>query len=254
MSFTSFVNKSIMASLCLLVLFMSVPNASAQRWDHATKITINQPFAIPGMALPAGTYVMKLKDVSGTRTAVQILNADETKSYAIVLGVPDYRLETPEETEITFYENDRGAPPRMHAWFYPGYNYGLEFVYPRREALEIAKASGDHVIATSAPQSPKEPEPAQLKNEPLVAIEPDGKEVEVAAVHPEPAPPVAEQPAPAVTEEPIVPAEPVLTAQNETPEEAITELPSTATPLPFLGLTGLLAIGAAGALRLMRKS
>jgi hypothetical protein len=228
------------------MIWVMLPNASAQRFDRGTKITINQPFEVPGTALPAGSYVIRLMDVAGSRSVVQILNADETKSYAIVLAIPDYRLKAPDKTEISFYEAQSGAPMPLRAWFYPGYNYGVEFVYPKRKAVEIAKVSGEHVIATTRPESTKEPSAAELKTEPLIAIQPGGKEVEVATVHPEPA-------APPVTEARPAPTEPVLTAQAETPKEPVKKLPKTATPFPFVALTGLLAAGAAGALRVARR-
>jgi hypothetical protein len=225
--------KLLIASVCLVIISAIAPYAGAQRFDRGTKITINQPFDTPRVALPAGTYVFRLMDVPGTRTVVQILNADETRSYGIVLGIPDYKLEAPEKTEISFYEAEPGTPSPLRAWFYPGYNYGVEFVYPKKKAVEIARTSGEHVIA--APWEPEYvPEAGELETEPLIAIEPGGKEAEVAAVHPEPAEPA--------------PAEPVLTAQAEAPE-----LPKTATPLPLLALTGLLAAAAAGVLRLVRK-
>jgi hypothetical protein len=234
--------KLLIAGLCLAMISVVVPNANAQRLDRGTKITINQPFDIPGVvALPAGTYVIRLMDVAGTRTVVQILNADETKSYGIVLGIPDFKLKTPEKTELSFYEAQPGTPLPLRAWFYPGYNYGVEFVYPKKKAVEIAKISGEHVIATTAPETTKPPTVAELEKEPLVAIEPSGKEAEVAAVHPEPVPP-------AVTEAQPAPTEPVLTAQAEAPK-----LPKTATPFPLIGLTGILAAGAAGLLRIVRK-
>jgi hypothetical protein len=228
--------KLLIAGLSVAIIAVIVPNANAQRFDRATKITINQPFEIPGVvALPAGTYVMRLMDVAGTRTVVQILNADETRSYGIVLGIPDYKLKALEKTELSFYEVQPGEPLPLRAWFYPGYNYGVEFVYPKKKAVEIARISGEHVIA--APWEPEYfPEPAEFETEPLIAIEPSGEEAEVAAVHPET--PVPTEPEPA-------PTEPVL---SEAPE-----LPRTATPLPLVALTGLLAAGAAGVLRIVRK-
>jgi hypothetical protein len=235
--------KLIIAGLCLAITAVIVPNAHAQRFDRGTKITINQPFEIPGVALPAGTYVLRLMDVAGSRTVVQLLNADETKSYAIVLGIPDYMLEAPEKAEISFYEANAGAPMPLRAWFYPGYNYGVEFVYPKEKAVEIATVSGEHVIATTRPETAKEPTVAELEKEPLIAIGPTGKEAEVAAVHPEPA-------APRVTEARPAPAAPVLTAQAE---PAVKELPRTATPLPLVALAGLLAAGAASVLAVVRK-
>jgi hypothetical protein len=238
MFFTTF-RKLLIAGLCLAIIAVVAPNANAQRFDRGTKITINQPFDIPGVvALPAGTYVIRLMDTAGTRSVVQILNADETRSYAIVLGIPDYRLKATEKTEISFYEAPPGEPLPLRAWFYPGYNYGVEFVYPRKKAVEIARISGEHVIA--APwEAEYLPEPEELETEPLLAIEPSGEEAELEAVHPETAPEPVTEP---------TPAELVLTPQAEAPE-----LPRTATPLPLVALTGMLAAGAAGILRIVRK-
>ena len=59
------------------VAAIAAPNANAQRFDKKTIIDVNQPFQIPGVTLPAGTYVMKLVDVAGSRTVVRFLNSDE---------------------------------------------------------------------------------------------------------------------------------------------------------------------------------
>jgi hypothetical protein len=221
--------KVLMAGLCFAVIGLLLPNAIAQRFDRGTTMTVNQPFELPGIALPAGTYVIRLMDVAGSRNVVQILNADETKSYGIVLAIADYRLNATDKTEFSFYEAQPGAPPPLRAWFYPGFNYGVEFVYPKTKAVEIAQTSGEHVIAT--PEPAEESTAANLTTEPLIAIQPGGEEVAVATVHPEPL----------VTEAPV----PVFTAKAE--------LPRTASPFPFVALTGLLAAGAAGALRIIRK-
>ena len=212
----------------VLVSVIFTPNASAQRFDKGTKITMNSPFQVPGKTLPAGDYVIRLMEIPGNRRVVQIMNATEQKSYAIALGIPDYVLKAPEKTYLSFYEVDRGKPLPVHAWFYPGSNFGVEFVYPKTKAVEIAKVSGEHVVATTAPEPVAPPTPAELESEPLVIIEPTGEEATVAEIHPEPA----------------APAEPVQTAQA---------LPKTATPLPLFALTGLLAAGAAGTLRMIRR-
>jgi hypothetical protein len=215
------------AALCLAIIWVVVPNANAQRFDRGTKITINQPFQVPGTALPAGTYMFRIMDVPGTRNVVQILNADETHTYAIVLGIPDFTLKPKDDTDISFYEAEPGVPLPLHAWFYPGYNSGVEFVYPKAKALEIARASGEPVLAT--PWEPEYiPEPGELATEPLVTIEPSGKEVEVAAVHPEP-------------------------AELWPTETEVVALPKTASPFPVIALTGLLAAAGAGAVRFVRK-
>jgi hypothetical protein len=246
MFFESVRNKLVIAVSCLAIFAVMAPSATAQRFDRGTTVTFNEPFEIPGKTLPAGNYVFRLMDIAGSRNVVQILNADETKSHAIVLAISDYRLEAPEKTAITFYEAERGAPLPLRAWFYPAYNYGVEFVYPKKKAVEIAKVSGEHVIATTTPESSKEPSPGELKTEPLIAIQPGGAEVGIATVHPEPA-------TPRVTEARPAPTEPVLTAQAEAPKEVVNKLPKTATPFPLVSLTGLFAAGAAGALRVVRR-
>ena len=225
--------KLLIAGLSLAVIGVMLPNASAQRFDKGTTITINHSFEIPGKTLPAGKYVIRVMDIAGTRNVVQILSADEKKSYAIALGISDYKLKAPEKTDISFYETRPGTPAPLHAWFYPGSTYGVEFVYPKRKAVEIARVSGEHVIATTSPEFANEPSASELENEPLIAIEPGGEEAEVAAVHPE--------------------TEPVLTAQAEAPKEAVKKLPKTATPIPLVVLTGLLAAGAASALRVINR-
>jgi hypothetical protein len=197
--------------------------------DRGTTITINRPFEVPGTALPPGTYVFRIMDLPGNRNVVQVLNADETHSYAIVLGVPAWTLDPKDDTDIAFYETQPESPVPVRHWFYSGYNSGVEFVYPKAKALAIARESGEPVPA--APWEPEYvPAPGELETAPVVEITPSGEEMELAAVVP--------------TAEP----EPVL------PGTEPAELPRTASPVPLLALTGLFAAAAAGAVRLVRRS
>jgi hypothetical protein len=63
-------------------------------------------------------------------TLVRIFNADETHLITTVQGIPDYRMETPDKTILQFEERPSGQPEALKSWFYPGYNSGVEFVYP----------------------------------------------------------------------------------------------------------------------------
>jgi hypothetical protein len=51
-------------------------------------ITLRGQMEIPGMVLPAGTYVFKLADSDPDRNIVQVLNKDESRLYASFLAVP----------------------------------------------------------------------------------------------------------------------------------------------------------------------
>lgn len=230
--FRSIVRGMVIAGIALVVVGLLVPNANAQRYDKKTTITVNQPFQIPGVALPAGTYVMKLVDVAGMRTIVRFMNSDEDTVYATVLGISDYKLDTAEKSEFSFYEATPGIPRALHSWFYPGDNYGVEFVYPKAKAVEIAKATEEPVMATEAPAETEWNEQALLE-EPVVAVQPSGEEFAIAE---------------APTEQPLVatPLEP----EPAPPAEA---LPKTATPFALVGLVGLLAGGMATGLRFVRR-
>jgi hypothetical protein len=81
--------------------------------------------------LPAGTYVFKILDSQSDRHIVQIFNADETQIYATILAIPNYRLKATDKTVVTFRERPAGEPEALRAWFYPGRNWGEEFVYPK---------------------------------------------------------------------------------------------------------------------------
>lgn len=230
------ISRVLLVVLCTAVVCsLAALSAYADDWDKATKITVNQPFEIPGHVLPAGTYMVKLVDIAGERHVVRFLSEDESKIYATLIAIPDFRLETTDRTSITFYEAEPGNPKPLHAWFYPGHQFGVEFAYPEKRAAQIAAKAEEHVIATKEPEPESErafnwaPEPAvpELLEEPLVAVEPSGKEVELAEVHP-----AEVAPAPA----PELPA-----------------LPKTATPFPLIALIGLIAGGAASGLRLSRK-
>src|ERR1044071_9213220 len=75
------------------------PTLRADDHDKKTTITFSGPVEIPpvyvtGMrVLPAGTYVFKLVNSSSNRHIVQIFNKEQTKIYATVLAIPNYRLE-----------------------------------------------------------------------------------------------------------------------------------------------------------------
>jgi hypothetical protein len=220
-----------------------LPIASADDHDKTTTITFSAPVEIPpvyitGMRfLPAGTYVFKLVESSSNRHIVQIFNKDQSRIYATVLAIPNYRLTSTNKTVITFNEGIKGKPEAIRAWFYPGANWGEEFVYPKAKAVELAQVAKLPVLAVVADvkvevEQPAAPEVvAQLQQVPVMAVQPTGEVVEIAQVI-QVAPPT-----PSVTAAP----EPILVAENR--------LPETSSSLPLIALCGLVALGGALTLR-----
>jgi len=108
--------------------------------------------------------------------------------YATILAIPNYRLQATDKTVMTFRERPVGQPEALRAWFYPGHNWGEEFVYPKAKALEIAKATNTTVLYTPAEITPEvttpiksaaEPVVVELKQAPVMAIKPTGEEIQI---------------------------------------------------------------------------
>jgi hypothetical protein len=234
------INAVATVSCMALISGVLTPSVKADDWNRKTVITFSGPVEIPGVhlagwgVLPAGTYVFKILDSQSDRHIVQIFNKDETTIYATILAIPNYRLKATDKTVVTFSERPAGEPEALRAWFYPGRNWGEEFVYPKAKAVSLAKTTNTPVLFTAAeiPLEVTEPtglaaEPivTEMKRAPIMAIKPTGEEVQLAEVV---TPPPAQTEATAVTEK---------------------TLPATASTLPLIGLLGLMALGGAFAVR-----
>src|SRR5271154_2349335 len=143
---------------CMALLTVAFsPSATAQVANKKTTMTFSGPVEIPGVhlqgygVLPAGTYVFKLLDDQANRHIVQILSPDELTMYATILAIPNYRLKPTDKTVITFRERPAGEPEALRAWFYPGSAWGEEFVYPKAQAIALAKETNTPVLFTPAP-------------------------------------------------------------------------------------------------------
>src|SRR2546421_6254323 len=135
-----FTRLFVITTLVAVCLFI-VPSASADAWNRKTIITFSAPVEVPGVGaqvLPAGTYVFKILDSLSDRHIVQIFNKEETHVFTTILAIPNYRLKATDKTVVTFKERAEGEPQAIRAWFYPGREWGEEFVYAKPKALELA--------------------------------------------------------------------------------------------------------------------
>ncbi len=141
------------------------------------------------------------------------------------MAIPDYRPNPSDKPIITFSETKARGPVAIKEWFYPGDQYGQEFVYPKNRAVELAKESNQPVPSqpqqtasninrpaqSASDQSVKDMEASSLKAE-----QPSGQEVEVAEVF-------------------IVQAPPA----DDGTRTVAQKLPQTASSLPLLSVWGI---------------
>jgi hypothetical protein len=155
------------AGICLVWLVAAPLARADQAWR--TTLRLSEPTEIPGKILPAGDYVIKVVNTKEARSIVQFLDSKEAEVMATVLAVPNYRVPVPETTEFVYFRRAEGMPPALKSWVYPGNNYGVEFVYPKPEAVTLAGKTMEPVMAV-----PAETEPT-LQSEVLV-VSPEKKE------------------------------------------------------------------------------
>jgi hypothetical protein len=214
--------KLLLLGSAALLLLMLAPDAQVSEIDQKVIGTFNVPVMIPGQILPPGTYVFKVLNGWDTSdNVVRVWTADESRVLATALTIPRYRANPGDKEVFQFEERGDGSPQAIKAWFYPGFNYGHEFIYPKANAAATV-ASGMNDNAGAIPAATYTP----------------AEESAAAAGTPEPAP-VAEN-APS-------------TEQSQTPQtpaaSATEELPKTASSTPLVALVSMLLLGVAIGLR-----
>ena len=116
------------AGLVVLLSVAFTQNAGAGVLDgNRTVVTFSQPVEIPGVVLPAGTYVFE--QVEGFQHVVRIFSADETHVYATLETLPEQLPNPVAKTTFRFEERTAGVPEAIESWFYPGSSSGEEFLY-----------------------------------------------------------------------------------------------------------------------------
>ena len=209
--------------------------ARADTWNKRTVVTFSQDFEVPGKVLPAGTYTFVLLDSPSDRHIVQIFSADGMQLITTILAINDYRLRPTGDTVMKFSERPGDSPEALRAWFYPGDNFGQEFVYPKVRAIQLAQTS--HIIVPAVAVDTFDDN--VIKTAPIVAVTPEEKEVEVTTVI-QTSPPAEVVVAPAPVE--VAPA------------VAAEELPQTGSSMPLIALLGGLFISIAVGLKMLLKS
>jgi hypothetical protein len=172
--------SKLVAFLTLAVLTLSIGGrAEAQPADYRTYFTFSAPVTLPGVTLPAGKYIFRLADPDSSRKVINVLSADGKRSLAMLHTIPNQATKAPKDAEIRFMETSAKVPPPVKTWWYAGKAIGYEFIYPRKQALELAKATSEPILTTAK-------ETSDLANADLSRV--NDAENQAVKVEPEPAP------------------------------------------------------------------
>jgi len=114
--------------------------------SERTFMTFSNTVEMPGVTLPAGTYVFRLADIP-TRNVVQVLSKDEKDILGQWTFVQAQRPKATEDTVVMFKEAPEGQTAAVQYWYYPGETIGKEFIYPKDQAQKIANRTGASVLS-----------------------------------------------------------------------------------------------------------
>jgi hypothetical protein len=249
--------RTTILSACTIALLACTGTAFAQRMDapqtRDVSFTFSQPVIVPNKTLPAGKYLFRLVDSS--RTIVQIYAGDGSKLVHTAMSAQVSRSDQPEKPEIRLIESSADTPVAIGSWWYPEMRQGWEFIYPRSQAVTIAKTAKQPVL-TTAQNTPAD----NVSSGDLVRLDSSGQQVpyspnqssmtgtaqigEVTA-----ADAAANRVAAAMTERPDTRA----SASAPISQSARAELPRTASNMPVVGLVALIALSAALGLGIWRR-
>ena len=159
-----FVNAMMFIAMALSSVFQE---SYSTEWNKKSTLSTHKQVEFPGIVLEPGIYIIRLKDGGEKRSIVEIRNRDESQILATVLAVPDHQQRPDDNSEFLYFKAAGSNPTPVRTWFYSGDLIGLQFVYPKTRAMEIAKISDDHVMASNS----------NRKDDLIVAVTPNGKEV-----------------------------------------------------------------------------
>ncbi len=135
-------NRASLFSLALLLAHAGLLAADANR--PSASFQASALTAVPGKTLPPGSYSIRVLDHLSDRYILQVDGAEE-RTHTLFIGIPSKTLSAGKTGEVDWKTPSAGAT-YLRGWKFPGLP-ALEFVYPKNDAVAVAKANGATVPA-----------------------------------------------------------------------------------------------------------
>ncbi len=216
--------------------YLSLALLSTSLWaaPPTDMFTLSTPTKVPGTTLQPGSYSIRILNRLSDRDIVRV---DSTSGdiHATFIGIPNSRIGKPAASNIVNWSNGAEGAAYLRGWYAPKTSAVTEFVYPKSEAVAIAKVNDSKVPAIDPASEGRKADPTLSKEDMelvtlwLLSSSTVGAAPEIKAERYKQA------------SGKVAPRKPV-----------IAQLPHTASNLPWLWLTGVLSLVSAALLRLTR--
>lgn len=265
--------------------FSSTPASGQQTSASPSYVLVSAPLvltektAVPSRVLAAGTYSIHIVDRISDRYILRIEDGDG-KDVGTFIGLHDPDLNSyvldGHQGPIPWATTLKGSRAALRGFSFPNGNT-LEFAYPKAEAVALAQANNNSVVAIDPESEGRKPDPKlTLEDREVVTLWTltpvrVGDKQQVPGIQakrfvPPPAapqtdttllarnePPQQLSPAPSSTPAPVSDAVAAAIRLPKPKTRAVAaKLPQTGSDLPLVALFSAVMLGAAGSLRLTR--
>ena len=124
---------------------LGMGTALAQTPRPSADFSVNELTAIPGKTLPPGHYTIHVVDHLSDRYVLSV-EGNNGQVDSEFLGIPDPHLGSGTHGMVA-WKNPANGAAYLRGWHFPALRTGLEFAYPKADAVAVAKANHAQVPA-----------------------------------------------------------------------------------------------------------
>lgn len=132
----------------IVLTYAMASEAEARNFKDETFVAIDRIVELPGgRTLLPGNYTFRVVEAAAGRYIVQVLTADDDSVLTTILAVE------PGQAMIVVGETPASVPQPVRYWYRPRGTVGpvgYEFVYPRAQAMRIARMTNRYVLTTDS--------------------------------------------------------------------------------------------------------
>lgn len=116
--------------VALLVVLATSSTGAFVNANRTTYFTFSKAVQLPGVVLPAGTYVFEIVNPNTSSDVVKVQSRDRSKLYLMQITL---KVERPRsgnmKTALVLGEGPAGNPPAVKSWFPQDETIGRQFIY-----------------------------------------------------------------------------------------------------------------------------
>ena len=225
--------------VCVAMVVGSATAVYAADPAGAAKFAVSESTKVPGLTLQPGTYSIRVVDHLADRLIVRV-DDPSGSVHSTFIGIQNRSIPKPSAPGAVSWSSPADGTTALRGFEFPGNGPVVEFVYPKADAVAIAKTNSAKVAAIDPASEGKVSDPSLSKD--------DMEVVTLWMLS-------STQVGPGDSAAPSIKAERYQQIASAKPAKpVVAALPHTGSEMPLVWLLGAMSFAGAGALRLRRSA